>query len=172
MKDLGWAKWSVTAGILCALAILMTLSYLSIQTRHLAARTAENTEAIQASARQEMLSTELELLRTEVEYPSLALIGRDGQNPTPEQLAQLNAYLTSLLRVREIQWREYDRGAIDERTWQTYRDAIPAMLGQRIRRAWWQGKSGKSAPGRDDFDPEFVDLVNELLAESAAPEQR
>ncbi|MGD8810742.1 MAG: hypothetical protein PVG24_14120 [Gammaproteobacteria bacterium] len=169
MNDIGWVKRSATAGIVSAVAILIALVYLAIQTRHLAARTAENTEAIQATVRQEMLSTELELLRTEVEYPSLALVGRDGQSPTPEQLAQLNAYLTSLLRVREIQWREYERGAIDARTWQTYRNAIPAMLSQQIRRAWWQGKS---APGRDDFDPEFVDLVNELLTESAASQQR
>ena len=96
-------KWSAIAEILGAIAVLTTLAYLAVQTRYLAVQTEQNTAAIQAGVRQEMLATELDIPGREIEYPSLALVGRDGQPEADEERVQLNAYLLSLLRVRESQ---------------------------------------------------------------------
>ena len=168
MKNIEWTKWSAIAEILGAIAILITLAYLGIQTRYLAVQTTQNTAAIQATVRQEMLTTELEILGREIEYPVLASLGRDGESPTRDELTQLNAYLLSLLRVRENQWLQYQSGAIDERTWQDYRAAIPLMFSQEIRRQWWQARAQMIARN-GEFDPEFVELLNELIPKPRQP---
>jgi len=164
MTKTDWTKWSAIAEIFGAIAVLVTLAYLAIQTRYLAVQTEQNTAALQASVRQEMLATELEILGREIEYPSLASIGRDGQAPTREDQTQLNAYLLSLLRVRESQWIQYRNGAIDERTWQNYKAAIPLMFNQDIRRAWWQQRAIIIAR-TGEFDAEFIELVDDLIPE-------
>jgi hypothetical protein len=115
-----------------------------------------------------MLATELEILGREIEYPSLSTAGRDGQAPTREEMVQLNAYLLSLLRVRESQWIQYRNGAIDERTWQNYSAAIPLMFNQDIRRLRWQTRSGTIAT-TGEFDAEFIELVDALIPALGSP---
>ena len=51
MKRVEWGKWSAIAEILSALAILVTLGYLAIQTRYLAVQTEQNTAALVAGNR-------------------------------------------------------------------------------------------------------------------------
>jgi hypothetical protein len=162
MKSIDWGKWSAIAEIFGAIAVLATLAYLAIQTRYLAVQTEQNTVAVQASVRQEMLSTELEFLGREIEFPSLAQIGRDGQEMTREDTTRLNAYLLSFLRIRESQWLQYQSGALDERTWQSYSAAIPLVFNQDIRRLWWQLRSPTFAE-TGEFDSEFVEVVSNLI---------
>lgn len=164
MKQVDWSKWSAIAEILSAVAILITLVYLAVQTRYLAVQTEQNTAAVQASVRQDMLASDLELLFKQIDYPELELAGRPGyQNLTPEQLTRLNSHLIALVRIREFQWLQFKNGVIDERTWASYRAAIPFMFNSAIRRQWWQQRT---AGGRSEFDPEFVALVSEILDES------
>jgi len=151
MNTIDWPKWSAIAEIASSIAIVGTLIYLSIQTQ-------QNAGAILASSRNTLIATEVALNQQAVDNPSIRLI-RSKANPTSEELAQLEAWLISLVRTREHQWLQYRTGLLDESVWEAYVNALPAVLSNPIERAWWDYvKNGY-------FDPEFVSEVDRLLSE-------
>lgn len=102
MKNTSWGKWAAIAEILSALAIVVTLLYLAVQT-------AQNTKALQASARQAALDTDLGLIYKAIEYPML--YGRSGRYPelsepdlTEADLARIASWEIAMLRTRETYW--------------------------------------------------------------------
>jgi hypothetical protein len=160
MKEVDWTKWSSIAEILSAAAILVTLAYLAVQTRYLAIQTEQNTAAIQATVRQAMLNDDRELLFQQMAYPATYLARFDDSELSDETLIQLAQYLVATIRVRENQWLQYQNGVIDERTWLTYREAIPIVFPTGFERAWWRNRSAAG-----EFDAGFVEMVNALLEE-------
>jgi hypothetical protein len=147
-------KVSAVAEIVSSLAILVTLAYLAVEMR-------QNTTAIQATVRQAMLTDDRELLFQQVEHPVL-FTGRSGDaDLTDEELVQIASNLVATMRVRENQWLQFRSGVIDERTWVTYRSAIPAIFTTDWYRSWWRNRSA-----RGEFDAEFVIMVNDLLNEN------
>jgi len=148
-------KWSAVAEIVSSVAILLTLGYLAIQT-------SQNTQAIQASIRQAMLTDEREMLFKQMDYPFVSPInGYVGRELTREEQVQLDTWTLAFLRVRENQWLQYHNGVIDEATWNTYRYAIQVILSTEYGASFWELRSG-----RGEFDGGFVRDVNELLANS------
>ena len=147
-------KLSATAELVSSVAIVVTLAYLAIQTQ-------QNTSAIQATVRQAMLVDDLEILRLQIEYP-VAFTGRSGDpDLTDEQLIQLNSYMIATVRVQENRWLQYQNGVIDEQTWVTYLSAFRGVFSTEFTRSWFRNRSDL-----DQFDEGFVDLANELLADS------
>jgi hypothetical protein len=151
-------KLSAIAEIVGALAIVMTVAYLAIQTRELASQTEQNTLAIQATVRQAIFADDRELVRQELDYPSL-VISRSGVDLSDEDLIRINAFMIEFFRMQENRWLQYQTGAIDERTWLTYRTAIPALLTTEFVRSWFRNRAG-----RGEFDKGFVELVSEMLS--------
>ena len=150
-------KLSALAELVSAVAIVVTLGYLAIQTQ-------QNTAAVQASVRQAMLVDDLGIIRMQLDYPILAT-GRSGDaGLSDDELARLNASLLGLFRTRENQWLQHQNGVIDERTWSTYQTAIPAVLTTEFMRSWWRNRSL-----RGEFDEGFVAVVDKLLEEYPLP---
>ena len=90
-------KLSALAELVSAIAIVVTLGYLAIQTQ-------QNTAAVQASVRQAMLADDMGIIRMQLDYPRL-LTGRSGDADLSEdELVRLNASLLGLFRTRENQW--------------------------------------------------------------------
>lgn len=144
-------KLSALAELVSAVAILVTLGYLAIQTQ-------QNTAAVQATVRQAMLVDDLGLIQMQLDYPIL-LTGRSGDaDLSDDELVRLHANLLGLFRTRENQWLQYQNGVIDERTWRTYQTAIPAVLSTEFMRSWWRNRSP-----RGEFDEGFVTVVDKLL---------
>ena len=144
-------KLSSLAELVSAIAIVVTLGYLVIETQ-------QNTVAVQASVRQAMLENDLELIRMIVDYP-IVFTGRTGDAElSDEELVRLHGNVLALVRVRETHWLQYQNGVLDERTWRTYQSAIPAVLSTEFMRSWWRNRS---ALGR--FDEGFVADVDKLL---------
>ena len=144
-------KLSALAELVSAVAIVVTLAYLAIQTQ-------QNTAATQASVRQAILESEMELVRQLVDYP-IVFTGRSGDaDLTDEELVQLHANLLVLVRTRENQWLQYQNGVIDEITWRTYQTAIPAVLSTEFMRSWWRNRTA-----RGEFDEGFVTAVDKIL---------
>ena len=50
MKDVDWTKWSAIAEIFSAIAIVVTLLYLAVQTNQLQVQTAQNFELMEREA--------------------------------------------------------------------------------------------------------------------------
>lgn len=136
------------------MAILITLGYLALEMR-------QNTTAIQATVRQAMVTDDREILTLQIENPIL-FTGRFGESDlTDEEAVQLVSFLIIVIRVRENQWLQYQNGVIDERTWIAYRSALTSVLSTEFVRAWWRTRSA-----RNEFDPAFVELVDELFTET------
>ncbi len=147
-------KLSALAELVSAIAIVVTLGYLAIQTQ-------QNTAAIQASVRQAMLANDVELIRQQLDYPEL-VTGRAGDaDLSNEDLVRLTANLLAVVRSRENQWLQYQNGVIDERSWRTYQMAIPAKLSTDFMRSWWRNRTA-----REEFDEGFVATVDKLLDEN------
>jgi hypothetical protein len=151
MQKIDWTKWSAIAEILSAIAIVVTLAYLAIQTQ-------QNTTAIQASVRQAMLTDDWELIRAQIEYPIL-FISRAGEvEMSDEELVRLNSYLVGFVRTQENRWLQYQSGVIDERTWGTYAAAIPSIFSSDFVRSWFWNRAA-----RGEFDEDFVAMLGEVL---------
>jgi hypothetical protein len=144
-------KLSALAELVSAIAIVVTLGYLAIQTQ-------QNTAAVQAGVRQAILESEMVLIRQLVDYP-IVFTGRSGDaDLTDEELVRLHANLLVLARTRENQWLQYQNGVIDETSWSTYQTAIPAVLSTDFMRSWWRNRTA-----RGEFDEGFVAAVDKLL---------
>ena len=151
MKQADWTKWSAVAEILSALAIVVTLGYLAIQTQ-------QNTAAVQASVRQSMLEADRESLYMQVQNPFL--MRRSGLDEG-ERL-QLIAFMTAFLRTRENFWIQYQEGVLDRDTWESYRGALAIVIfSSEFGRRVWEGQTASGLV----FDRGFVSSINEWVAE-------
>ena len=148
-------KISAVAELVSSVAIVATLAYLAVQTQ-------QNTQALQANARQASLDSELALLLEVVDKPILYQappLNLPNTNLSDLELNQIAAYNVAMLRTRESYWLQYKSGALDEELWESYRSVIVRDIREvaRVRQVW--------EIFSDQFDPEFVEEVNSYLAD-------
>ena len=149
--NINWTEWSAIAEVISSVAILITLIYLSIQTK-------QNTEATLASTRQTMITTDIEVLHAGMENPSFFIKMQTNQELTPEEDRRLLTWLIMLVRIREYQWLQYKNGLLDKQSWEAYLSGLRGNLSYRLSRTWWNNVANNL------FDHDFVDEVNKLLA--------
>ena len=146
-------KLSAIAELVSAVAIVVTLAYLAVETH-------QNTLATQATVRQAMLEEDRELLFKLVDYP---LIAQGLENPdllSDEELVQLSSWLIVFFRVRENHWLQFQNDVIDAATWRAYRTPLLNILASdRVKSMW------KQRTERGEFDAGFVADVNSYIAE-------
>lgn len=145
--------FSAIAEIIGAIAIIVTLAYLAIQTK-------QNTLAVQASTRQGMLDADREIILYLAANPEI-----DEYFFKPEltdnEKRRLVSFLLAMIRTRENNWLQHRTGSIDERTWVAYRRALVGTVTRcaRAKNVW-----KLIAPM--GFDQEFVDEIERMLAET------
>jgi len=149
---MNWTDLSAISQILGSVAIVITLIYLSIQTR-------QNAAATMANTRQEVLAADQQLLLHFVIDPELEFI-RFKPELTDGEKARLGWVFVTFARMRENNWLQYQNGVLDKATWESYRGSLVAMFGNVRGKAWWQNY----AVGNELFDPQFTADVNELIA--------
>jgi len=156
MKAVDLAKWSAIAEICGAIAVVITLLYLSLQTRYLATQTEQNTAAIGASVRQEVFANDQVLLTKGMEFRSCLVEGSNTWSP-PECF---NTSALIFLRSRENNWLQYRDGVIDEVTYETYNKVLSDMLSDPAVADVWPLLS-------ISLSDAFVEYANQLRAEVA-----
>ena len=124
----------------------------------------QNTEALQANQRQSTAAMDLQYLYKEVDNPSLVL-GRTKPDLTEEEKIQVYSMLAIYLRMRELDWVQYQNGALDKSTWETYQNTMIGVLSYANNRVLWQ----KVSPML--MDQRFVTHVNGLIADSSVTHQ-
>lgn len=144
---------SAIAEIISSVAIVLTLVYLTIETR-------QNTEALHASSREVTLMMDVQFLLTSMENPTVALLG-NKEELSELEANQLATGLSAFLRIREYSYIQYEAGILDEATLASYNNATPLVLGSEFARNYWASISQRLHPG-------FVSYTNQLLEESAA----
>jgi hypothetical protein len=157
MKNIEWSKWASIAEIVSSVAILITLVYLAAQTQQVAIQTQQNSAAINASSRQAVLASDLELLSELIAYPSIneAMV---KDELSYDEMTRLENWLVAMSRSREHQWFQYRDGLLDEQVWEAYLTGLTVNLRDRRTRAWWERFSYQY------FDDDFVDEINVHLA--------
>jgi hypothetical protein len=143
-------KVSAFAEIISAVAIVVTLAYLTVQTR-------QNTVAVQAATRQAMLKADQDMLLYMASNPEVEESYYKA-SLTDNEKRRLDTYLVAFMRVRESNWFQYKSGGIDERTWESYRRSTVSLLSRTARmRNWWY------RTGAGFFDAEFKEEIDQML---------
>ncbi len=148
---MNWTKASAAAEILSSVAILATLVYLAIEIQ-------QSAEATQANTRQAMLASDQQFLELLIDSPDLNLLWYKPELSDEERI-RLSYFLMTVVRMRENNWLQHANGILDDTTWRTYRGSLVVVLSAPQTRVWWQNFGLERI-----FDPEFISLVNELLA--------
>ena len=138
------------AEVVAAIAVLITLIYLSVQVRQ------ANLFA-KSQARQRMMEHAQAELYTQMADPSITHCIVKDDKLTEEEQASLSMFLTAFMRQRELEWFQYQDGIIDEDVYQAYHQVIAIFLSQDRTKAWW------NTIGRFAFEDKFVNEVDSFL---------
>ena len=148
MKTIDWSKWSAIAEIFGAVAIVMTLLYLAIQTK-------QNTQAIEASAARDIARDEVAAISAVVADPEIFLLF-DRDELTEADAIKLHAFLAVFTRAQENYWTQYELGVIEESRLLRYQTAFSMMLSNERNRNWWESQ-------KNSFDPAFAARIDSIL---------
>ena len=150
-------KISALAELISAIAIVVTLAYLALETH-------QNTIAVQATIRQSMLAEDRELVFKQMDYPFVAPWLYGSRQLTDVEKTQLASWLIVFIRGRENQWLQYRAGVIDEITWESYRYPLRDILLREPAKTFWRTHSS-----RGEFAHGFGEDVDQFLADAPAP---
>jgi len=150
VKTVDWSKWSAIAEIFGAIAIVVTLLYLAIQTQ-------QNTQAIEASAARDVARDEGAAISAIVADPEIFLLF-DRHELTEADAVKLHGFLSVFTRAQENYWTQYGLGVIEEGRLLRYQRSFSMMLSNERARNWWNVQ-------KVAFDPGFAERIDSILRE-------
>lgn len=137
-----------TISILANLGVIAGIVFLGLEIR-------QNSEALLAGSRQDLLEADLGVLDNLMDYPSLYDPANTG-TLTGDDLLRRDVYFVSMLRIREFAWQQYNNGVLDEKTLGSYLEPLKFVF--------------DSDEGRDFLlsgiysgDPEFDEYVIDYM---------
>ena len=139
MSRIDWSKWSAIAEIGAAVAVVITLVYLAVQTRYVAVQTELNTAAVRASIRQDMYANDQELMLNQANVTRESCFSGLAAIQEVVGLGPCGRWLLALLRSRENNWFQYREGLIDGMTYSSYEQALRSLFVFNAYNgsAWW-----------------------------------
>ena len=144
-------KVSAISEIISSVAIVVTLVYLTVETR-------QNTNALLAMTRQATMEADVAWIGTQIDDPELFGLA-DKPDLSPTEWARVQAYLVQFLRIREFAWFQYRNGTLDELTWESYlRPSLLVFASERARTYLFSGTYRG--------DPEFIEYLRNWFAEA------
>jgi hypothetical protein len=133
-------KLAAIAEIVSSLAIVVTLAFLTVQTREMALQTAQTNSALIANSRAASMTADVNLM--------LAAFAR-----APE--GNRTNFFAAFFRIREFAWFQYQSGILDQATWESYIGPVPDMFNNNPEvRSWWEENS-------HTLNPSFVAAINQ-----------
>ena len=155
-----WNAIGAIGEILGAVAVVATLGYLAVQTRHSVAATQANTRQAILESDQQFISKHLIL------DPAMDVI-RWKRDLADDEKVKLGYFLLLFVRMRESNWLQFHSGGLDRETWESYRASIPAVMNNPNGRSWWRNFGTRGGY----FSKGFVSEVDELLEQTPVDEQ-
>ena len=141
---------------LVQIAELVGLVLISISLIFIAKEVKQGADAMRSEARQAQTNLDLSLVSKLVEYPELGRIFSQIETPTFEEKTQLMFWMIGQLRTREHEWLQYQSGALDKETWESYRGVIYFVLGTPRAREMWNLTKAY-------FNSDFVTMVDDMI---------
>jgi hypothetical protein len=131
------------------LGVLAGIVFLGLEIR-------QNSEALLAGSRQDLLDADLGVLDNLMDYPQLYYPSNTG-NLTGEDVARRDVYFVSILRIREFAWQQYENGLLDEQTFTSYLAPLGFVFDSEEGREFLLSREFAG-------DPEFQEYVIDFLA--------
>ena len=123
----------------------------------LAIEISQNNELLRSESRQTLVANDVTSLTANLENADVfAKLVAERALSAEDQL-RLSFMYSLDLRNREFEYIQYTNGLLDEKSWLAYRHVILINHSTGLGRTWWD------EIGRRIVDPEFAELVDELL---------
>ena len=144
-------KIAAVAEIISSIAIVITLVYLSIQTR-------QTNETLLANSRQMSMMADVELITNSIDNPqAVANATQPLSELSPAESNQVGNIIAGLIRTREFSFHQYQSGILDKATLDSYMGTLVRWINSGETDLFYWQKFSK------EVDPEFVGYVNALL---------
>jgi len=150
------AKFNEWLTLIANVAVVGGIVFLAIEIR-------QNNELLRSESRQALVSNDVTSLTANLENVDVFAKLTSKEELSAEDQLRLSFMYTLDLRNREFEYFQYVNGLLDEETWLAYRHVIVVNHSSDLGRSWWD------EVGRGIVDPEFADLVDELLL-NASPD--
>lgn len=141
---------------LVQIAELVGLVLITISLIFIAKEVKQGADAMRSEARQAQTNLDLSLVSKLVEYPEIGRVFSQVETPTFEEKTQLMFWMIGQLRTREHEYLQYQCGALDKETWESYRGVIYFVLGTPRSREMWDLT-------KVYFNEGFVSMVDDMM---------
>ena len=132
------------------LGVLAGIVFLAFEIR-------QNSEALLAGSRQDLLAADLQLLDNLMDYPQLYNPGNTG-NLTGEDLSRRDIYFVSVLRIREYAWQQYRNGLVDRDTLESYLEPLRFVFDSNEGREYLLSRQYSGDPEFDEFVIDYLGI--------------
>ena len=140
-------KWlTLTANI----GVLAGIIFLGLEIR-------QNSEALLAGSRQDLLEADLVILDNLMDYPILYDPANNG-NLTGDDAVRREVYFVTTMRIREFAWRQYNNGVLDEQTLRSYLEPLKFIFNSEVGRNFLLGGTYSGDPEFDNYVIDFMGL--------------
>jgi len=143
------ANIAVWVEIVASIAVLITLVLLNVQIK-------QTNSLMKSEARQAQVVIDQEHISKFIDHPDLAAAYASRERLDHDDKTRLWFWVVLSMRAREHEWFQYQHGALDQASWDSYKRVIPFTLGTNRTRRYW-------SVTRRFFDPGFVELVDGMI---------
>jgi hypothetical protein len=154
---MNWDAIGAIAETLGAIGVIASLVYLATQIR-------QSRDQMRAATYQQMQATITDRVCWASQSPEIeeaVRLGlRDFERLSDEDAFRFNLWASAVTMACENSHYQYRIGMLDEDRWQNHRSAVELSFGSPGFAQWW--RSNPPTPGSS---PEFIALVEEILAE-------
>jgi hypothetical protein len=109
-------EYALIAEIIGGIAIIASLLFVGYQIQ-------QNSEALLAGSRQNLLEADLQVLDNMMDYPMLYDVPAQDDF-TGDDFLRLRVHYVSMMRIREYAWQQYNNGVLDEQTFNAYLEPL------------------------------------------------
>ena len=148
---MNWEAIGAVGEVVAALAVVVTLVYLSTQIR-------QNNKLLRSGSRQALVANDIASLTANLQNPDVFVKLVSSQSLSSEDQLRLSFMFALDLRNREFEYFQYVNGLLDEETWLSYRQVVLINHSSELGQKWW------NEIGRGFVDPSFAEQIDTLLS--------
>ena len=154
-------KWALTAEILGAVAVVVSLGFVGYQLQQSNEQAALNTQALERAAYQRLIDGITEFNLTTIQSPELRVAREklySGAELTTVEASVLNAFLYLAYRNGDLAYLQYQQGIIDEQRLLSGLGLLTNFLHLPLVQAHWE-------VAQLGFVDSYRDYINQLITE-------
>lgn len=122
----------------------------------------QNSEALMAGSRQDLLEADLNLLNNSILYPKLGDI-ENHDNLTGEDALRRNTNYIMVMRIREYAWQQYNNGVLDKKSLDSYLAPLGYVFNSNAGREFILGDTYRGDPAFKEYVIDYLGLRDETV---------